>query len=152
MFVRSVIALVGVFAAAGAVAVASATATEEPPPPVPVTTPLCVDNVAPHSRLNADWRRGFRRGVLRGIAIDQGCRAGGAGRIKRVDVSISRSLGKRCQLLKPNGRLSRPTACGHLWLRARGGTRWTFRLHRRLPHGRYVIRTRAVDSAGNVEA
>jgi hypothetical protein len=34
---------------------------------------------------------------------------------------------------------------------ARGTAHWTLSLPRRLAHGTYVIRSRAIDAAGNVE-
>jgi hypothetical protein len=111
----------------------------------------CVDHVRPRSRLGVHWQRGFRRGVIRGIAIDQGCGAAGAGKVKRVSVAITRKVGKRCQSLKRNGHLGRATACRQVWLAAKGSKEWTFRLRHKLPRGTYVVGTRAVDSAGNVE-
>ena len=37
------------------------------------------------------------------------------------------------------------------YLSARGTTRWTLRLHRRLPRGKYVVWVRGIDAVGNVE-
>jgi hypothetical protein len=112
----------------------------------------CVDHVRPRSRLGVRWKQSFRRGVLRGIAIDQGCGAAGAGKVKRVSVAITRKVGKRCQPLKRNGRLGHATVCRQVWLRAKGSKKWTFRLRHQLPRGTYIVSTRAVDSAGNVES
>ena len=43
-----------------------------------------------------------RAGACRspGTASDRGCRAGGAGRVKRVRVAVARQAGKRCRFLK----------------------------------------------------
>jgi hypothetical protein len=112
----------------------------------------CVDHVRPLSRLSVSWRRGFRHGVIRGIAIDQGCGAAGAGKVKRVSVAIARKVGKRCQPLKRNGRLGRAIACKPVWLSAKGSKQWIFRLRHQLPRGKYIVNTRAVDSAGNIQA
>jgi hypothetical protein len=179
MFKRSFSALVGMLLVAGTLAVGSAMATDEPGPPAPAppgqTPPgqapptqappghgnpeaqgnpirACVDHVRPRSRWGVHWQRGFRRGVIRGIAIDQGCGAAGAGKVKRVSVAITRKVGKRCQSLKRNGRLGRATACRQIWLPAKGSKKWTFRLRHQLPRGTYVVSTRAVDSVGNIEA
>ena len=37
------------------------------------------------------------------------------------------------------------------WIVAHGTSSWSFRLPKRLPGGMYVVRTRAVDFAGNVQ-
>jgi hypothetical protein len=152
MLTRSLSALAGVLAVAGTLAVASALATDEPTPPVQGNTRACVDNMRPLSRLRVGWQSDFRRGVLRGIAIDQGCGAAGAGKVKSVSVAIARKVGKRCQHLMRNGRLDRASACtSHIWLAAKGSKSWTFRARHQLPRGRYLVRTRAIDAAGNVE-
>lgn len=152
MFIRSLSALVGVLVVAGAMAAASAMATDEPAPPAQGTPKTCVDNMRPVSRLSLSWKRGFGNGVIRGIAIDQGCGAAGAGNVRRVSVAIARKVGKRCQHLRLNGRLGPAAKCTHVWLPAKGTRNWSFRLRHRLPHGKYLVSTRAVDAAGNVQA
>jgi hypothetical protein len=152
MFTRSLSVLAGVLVVAGTLAVASALATDEPTPPVQGTTRACVDNMRPLSRLRVGWQGGFRRGVIRGIAIDQGCGAAGAGKVKSVDVAISRRVGTRCQHLRRNGKLGRASSCTtHIWLRAKGSKAWSFRLRHQLPRGKYLVSTRAIDAAGNIE-
>jgi hypothetical protein len=154
MFIRSLSALVTTLVAAGALAVASAMATDEPAPPAapsPASAKSCVDNMRPVSRLSANWRTAFRKGVVHGIAIDQGCGAAGAGKVSRVSVAIERKVGKRCQHILPSGRLGHATTCRHVWLPTKGNTNWSLRLSHKLPRGKYVVSTRAVDSAGNVE-
>jgi hypothetical protein len=152
MLTRSFSALAVALVAAATLAVASAMATDEPAPPSPTSAKPCVDNTRPVSRLSASWRTSFRKGVVRGIAIDQGCGAAGAGSLKRVSVAIERKAGKRCQHLLQNGRLGAASACSHVWLPAKGKATWSLRLRHKLPHGKYVVSTRAVDSAGNVES
>lgn len=153
MFTRSLSAVVGVLVVAGTLAVASAMATDEPAPPVQGSPRACVDNMRPLSRLGVGWQRGFRNGVLRGIAIDQGCGRGGAGKVKRVEVAVARKVGKHCEHLGRNGRLGRAGACTtHVWLAAKGSKNWNFRLRHQLPRGKYLVRTRAIDAAGNIEA
>ena len=70
-------------------------------------------------------------------------------------MSVSVALHKahhRCRFLKRNGRLTKPRPCKPArWLKATGKRMWRLRARRRLPKGRYTIRTRAVDRAGNRE-
>jgi hypothetical protein len=154
MFVRSFTALAAMFVLTLTLAATAAMATDEPAPtPQPQSQPTqCVDKTRPLSHLNVSWRRGFRSGVIRGIAIDQGCGASGAGKLRRVQVAIARKVGKRCRHLLPSGRLGRATACTHVWLNAKGTSTWSFRLRHHLPSGKYLVATRAIDAAGNVEA
>jgi hypothetical protein len=158
MFTRSLCAVGGTLAVAATLAVGSASATDEPAPPKPAPQATsapraCVDNMRPLSRLGVGWQRGVRRGVIRGIAIDQGCGASGAGKLESVFVAVSRRVGKnRCQHLLRGGRLGRATACNHVWLKAKGTKIWSFRLPHNLPRGKYLVATRAVDAAGNIEA
>jgi hypothetical protein len=150
MLTRSFFVLVTTLVAASSLAVASALATDEPPPKSG-DSQNCVDNMRPVSHLDTHWRRDFRIGVVRGIAIDSGCGPAGTGTLRRVDVAISRRAGKRCQHLLSSGRLGRATACKPLWLHAKGKSHWTFRLRHELPRGKYIVTTRAIDSAGNIE-
>ncbi len=152
MFTRSLFVAATTVAAA-TMAAAPALATDEPAPPATQPTPkACVDNVRPVSRLSGNLQASLRKGVIRGIAIDQGCGAAGAGKLRTVSVSISRRVGKRCQHLLANGRFSRAGSCAtHVYLKAKGGKTWTFRLRHKLSAGKYVVSSRAVDSAGNVE-
>jgi len=152
MFTRSLSVLAVTLVAATTLAVASAMATDEPAPPSPASAKACVDNVRPVSRLSANWKSAFRKGVIRGIAIDQGCGAAGAGKLSRVSVAIERKAGKRCQHVQRNGRLSGAGACSHVWLPTKGKASWSLHLRHKLPRGAYVVSTRAVDAAGNVES
>jgi hypothetical protein len=85
--------------------------------------------------------------ILKGTARD----AGGSG-LARVQVAVSRVQGKRTLVLR--GARFRPgtakvAARTYLPARLRNG-RWTFTIPRAWPAGRYVIRARAVDRAGNI--
>jgi hypothetical protein len=117
--------------------------------PAVVVTPG--SDAAPHSRIVAPARsvkarklKGFRgtasddRGVARvGIAlvrVKPGCRTlGSGGRFATRKLS-----GKKCVLAG--------------FLKAKGTGKWTFKLRHRLPRGRYVLYSRATDSAGHSEA
>ena len=109
----------------------------------------CADRLSPVSR----FKRGGRRvgpGVIRvgGRSRDRGC----AG-LRRVRVSVQRLLGDgRCRSLRRDGRLDRARPCRRArFLAARGLRTWTFRRRGRFAAGRYRVRVRAVDGAGNVE-
>jgi hypothetical protein len=64
---------------------------------------------------------------------------------------------KRCINLQRNGKLKRKKAgkrgrCGPArFLRAKGTTKWTYKLKRKLRKGKYVVYARAVDKAGKKE-
>jgi hypothetical protein len=151
MFRRSLF-VVATAVAATTMAVAPAMATDEPAPPSQQGVKSCVDNKRPVSRLSRNVGSTLRRGVIHGIAIDQGCGPAGTGQVRSVSVSISRRVGKRCQHLFANGRFSRAGSCAtQVWLRARGRKTWTFRVGHRLRAGKYMVSSRAVDSAGNIE-
>jgi hypothetical protein len=151
MFIRSLSAVAAAVATA-TIAAAPALATDEPAPPSKPGGTSCVDNMGPVSRVSGNARATLRHGVIHGIAIDQGCGAAGAGKVRSVSVSISRRVGTHCRHLLASGRFSRAGSCGmHVWLHASGGKTWTFRLRHKPAAGKYLIGSRAIDSAGNVE-
>jgi hypothetical protein len=116
--------------------------------PTPGAKPgACVDHVKPTSGFTAKAaRRAARKRLLRGTALDAGCG------IDKVTISVLRKHGRKCRNLTSKKRLGRRTRCSkRRWLPVRGTTRWSFRFPKKLPKGRYVIRTRAVDFAGNVQ-
>ncbi|TMK62493.1 MAG: hypothetical protein E6G53_13470 [Actinobacteria bacterium] len=127
--------------------------TGKPPPRGPSARPprrRCVDHLAPTSRLNAG-RAGVKasRGRLqiRGTARDRGC----AG-LARVSVTVALHSHHRCRFLKRSRRLGKPVKCRRIqWITARGTAHWRLLPRRRLPTGRYTIRTRARDRSANVE-
>ncbi|HEX4733058.1 MAG TPA: hypothetical protein VH247_01490 [Thermoleophilaceae bacterium] len=142
-----------------------ALATDEPPPSAPPSiapvadgTPTapatpgsgCVDTTRPTTRLKSTSRTASKRHVLRGTATDKGC---STSFIARIQVSIARRHGKRCQFVTRAARLSRKSSsCSKPhWLTAAGTASWSLRIPKRLPKGSYQVSTRAVDSAGNVE-
>lgn len=116
--------------------------------PVPGTSPgACTDHSRPTSGFTRRAaRRAGRRHILRGTARDRGCG------VDRVRISVIRKRGGLCRHLSPKGRMGRRASCSHRrWLHVKGTTRWSFRLPKRLHSGTYVIRTRAVDFAHNVQ-
>jgi hypothetical protein len=140
-----------------AAAATPALATGSPPPDgLRAAPPLaslqgllgrCADASKPSSGFGAGSAQQARRtGVLHGRAT--GSRCG----VATVTVSIARVRGKQCRLMTDRGRLSPPASCSaRRFLVASGTSDWHLELPKRLPHGSYMIRTRAVDFAGNVQ-
>jgi hypothetical protein len=112
----------------------------------------CPDRVRPHSRVTAIRRS--RRGIrARGRARDQACKHR-PGRVRSVRISLARYVpGRdRCRYLRRGGRFGRKSSCHKgKYLRARGAGRWKISIRGDLPPGRYEIRARARDRAGNRE-
>jgi hypothetical protein len=109
----------------------------------------CPDRIRPHSRVTA-IRRSRRGSVARGRARDLGCRH----RVRSVRIAVARYVQghDRCRYLRSNGRLGGRASCHRgQYLRARGTARWRFKIRGSLPPGRYEIRARARDRAGNRE-
>ena len=91
-----------------------------------------------------------RRLSLTGTASDRGCRAGGAGRVKRVRVAVARLAGKRCRFLKGKKGFTRPQRCSkRVYVTAKGTTRWRYTFRGRLAKGRYRAYVRGTDATGN---
>jgi len=145
MSTRSLLPLAAIVAAA--VAAGPAAAQSPTDNPAPGASPgACVDQSAPTSSFTTQAARRFgRKRILRGVAGDVGCG------LDRVAISVARKSGAKCRLFG-KGRLGRPMSCSRKhWVVAKGTSQWSFRLPKKLPGGRYVVRTRAVDFAGNVQ-
>jgi hypothetical protein len=118
-----------------------------------VATPAsgCNDTLAPRSRFARHGVRVSRRRRLSvtGTARDRGC----SGSVARVTVAVARrSGGGRCRYLQIGGRLGAVVRCRQpTYVPARGTSHWALRVPGRLPAGVYVVRSRAIDAAGNVE-
>jgi hypothetical protein len=73
--------------------------------------------------------------------------------VARVMVAVKRLRRSGCQNVYSTGRLSHRRSCSRThWMPATGTSAWRFDFPRDLPHGRYELRRRAVDNAGNREA
>jgi hypothetical protein len=129
------------------------------PPPAPI----CVDKLKPRSQFRRPTLRVTRDGImLRGIARDRGCGPKGRGKVEQVLMSVARRQGNksgRCRFLEagehdPKPHLGAVKSCRTprpYYARARGTNRWRFKVAVRLPAGTYTIRSRALDSAANLE-
>jgi hypothetical protein len=149
--------LIPIMSLAAALPCSAALATDSPAPaplqPAPSVVSLqsvlnkCSDATRPSSGFGPKSVRSARRTkVLRGTAHDVGCG------VAMVTVSLLRVHGKGCQPVTAKGRLGHTGACrARRFVVANGTTRWRLALPRRLPRGTYLIRTRAVDFAGNVQ-
>jgi hypothetical protein len=143
--------------ATASLAAAPALATDEPgpgtlqpAPPIPAVQQVlnkCQDLTRPTSGFGAtSARAAARTHVLRGTARDTGCG------VAMVTLSVARLHGKRCEYLTSRRKLSRAVKCGHShFLVASGTNHWSLALPRSLPRGTYLVRTRAIDFAGNVQ-
>jgi hypothetical protein len=119
----------------------------------PVHVRPCHDLARPRTFIDRDSVRTGRSGVsVSGTALDRGCGDHGAGRVARVRVSIAtRTQARgRCRFLKPGGGTTPARPCGQrVWIPARGAARWTLDYRHPLEPGRYTLRARALDAAGN---
>jgi hypothetical protein len=139
-----------------AVLAATAFATDTPPTDQPTVAPSintlqsvlnkCTDNTRPHSAISAkEAKTASHSRVLRGTARDKGCG------VALVTIAISKKHGKLCQFLTTSGRLGHARKCTPTqWLTAPGTKNWKVGLDR-LGRGRYEVRIRAIDLAGNIE-
>ena len=135
------------------------TIIDDDPPPNVGPPPPPQGNAQPDSSIDRIPRRirASRLKRFRGRASDDA----GLARVELAVLRLGRgasasAVRKRCGRLRATGRLRRvrPRAgrCRPAFvLRATGTTRWTYRLKRRLPKGRYVVYARAVDAAGVAE-
>lgn len=146
MSIRSLLPIAVVVAAAVTAGPASAQSPTDNPAPG-VQPGACTDVVKPTSSVpRAAARSAGKNRRLRGVAADVGCG------VDRVAISVQHKRGSKCQTLYGKGKILRKQVCGKKhWLMTRGTTAWSFRLSKKLPKGKYVVRTRAVDFAGNVQ-
>jgi hypothetical protein len=112
----------------------------------------CHDHWAPQTTLGRGSRF-TRRGIsLHGTARDRGCGPRARGQVARVQLAISRRIGKRCQWLQPTGGLGPISSCGRkVFVIATGTAGWRFSYTGALPRGTYAVVPRAIDAVGNVE-
>jgi len=123
----------------------------------PVALASCRDRARPTLRFGG--LRGARSTIdLRGSAADGGC-AGSVpartiarrGAVRSVRLAVSVFVRGGCRFVRADGRLTSTQSCRRpLFVTARGTTRWALRVRGTFPSGRYVVRSRVYDRAGNV--
>ena len=129
-----------------------------PPLPSPIAIP---DRTKPHARIHR-VRRVIRASKLKRFS---GTAADNSG-VAKVEIALLRRVGKTaafsrrkpsCLWLRSNrgkfkkARPRRGKCATARFLRAKGTTKWVFKLRRRLPAGSYVLYARATDTSGNRE-
>jgi 6-phosphogluconolactonase (cycloisomerase 2 family) len=129
--------------------------------PTTSTPSAAPDGSAPHARIARIPRRTRASKIrsFRGTASDAGSG------VVRVELALIRLNGKArpaatrtasCNVLTARGGLARQAAkrgvcAARRFIPANGTGRWTLKLRKPLPRGRYVLYARAIDRAGNVE-
>jgi len=125
----------------------------------PVMVASCRDRTRPTLRYGPGGIRGSSRTIdLRGTAGDGGCVGSVAahtvarrGAVRSVRFAVSLFARGGCRFVAAGGRLSSTRSCRRpLFVTARGTGRWQLRVRGRFPHGRYVVRSRVYDAAGNI--
>jgi len=125
----------------------------------PVVVASCRDRTRPTLRYALGGIRGSSRTIdLRGTAADDGCAGSVAahtvarrGAVRSVRFAVSAFTPGGCRFVGVDGRLTPTRSCRRpLFLTARGTGRWQLRVRGRFPHGRYVVRSRVYDAAGNI--
>jgi uncharacterized delta-60 repeat protein len=119
----------------------------------PVLPISAAENQPPHARMKPVKKKvpAVKLKKFSGTAAD----ADGNG-LRQVQIAVVKKVGKRCFAMKnAKGKFRRAKAkgkqCPQRWLAAKGKAKWSFRLKRELPAGRYVVFARAVDGAGLAE-
>src|SRR4051794_26255319 len=118
---------------------------------------LLADKTAPSTAISRKTSKASRsRILLRGTAADtapKGLRA----RVAKVRVAIARRTGKLCRFLSSDGTFGTKLSCHRTSYAvaqvAKPASRvhWRYLLGEKLPKGRYLAWSRAIDAAGNVE-
>jgi hypothetical protein len=124
----------------------------------------CTDTFLPRSRIARSGAHVVNgRFVFAGTAADRDCSGDGVAP-RSVKVSVARVVPPspspppghhehdRCQFLQRSGSFSTARACPLIgFLTAHGTSTWSFVHRANITPGDYLVRTRAVDRAGNVE-
>ncbi|MEV4420201.1 Ig-like domain-containing protein [Patulibacter sp. NPDC049589] len=117
-------------------------------------TGACLDRTAPRTSGVKVALKG-RKLTVSGKASDVGCvtktRSAAKGKVKSVQVSLFKAAGKSARFVRGNGKLSKPLpASSVVGLVAKGTSSWTLKPSGKLAKGRYTMKIRAYDAAGNV--
>jgi len=74
--------------------------------------------------------------------------------VSRVDVALQTKKGAKCKQLLKSGKFGKQAKCDAptSWLKAKGTTKWSYKLKKKLAKGSYTVFARATDNAGQVQA
>jgi len=116
----------------------------------------CTDRTPPVSHVVGRVRATRKQLTMHGVATDRGCGFKGAAakrRVRSMSVAIGRRLANRkCRFLRGDGKFGPQRSCLRTqYLVAKGTSSWRFTFKAKLPRGRYVVWSRGVDVANNVE-
>jgi hypothetical protein len=115
----------------------------------------CLSSNSPRTKLRSVRVR-HRRVTVRGTARDLGCAHG----IRRVQVAVAKHVvryrhgkhrikGFRCRFANRKGHFGRPVKCSHKrYVKAKGTSKWSLHLARKLRGGHYDVWARSVTRAG----
>lgn len=114
------------------------------PVPAPAPAPAPAADETPDARIGKIARRPKS---FKGTATDDKG-------VAEVEVAVQRRKGRKCTQMTAKGKFVKQAKCDAptTWLTARGTTKWTFKLRKKLKKGRYTLFARATDSAGQQQA
>jgi len=74
--------------------------------------------------------------------------------VRKVEIALQLKRGSKCKQLTRGGTFAKQAKCDAptKFLAAKGTTKWSFKLRRKLKRGGYTLFARATDSAGQVQA
>ncbi|MBJ7353557.1 MAG: hypothetical protein JHC98_01920 [Thermoleophilaceae bacterium] len=123
------------------------------PDPPPLVVPTA------HAKITSPARSTLRRSKLTRV---RGTATAVNGTVRRVEIAVLKvgpKKSKKCLWLRSNKarfssvKRSRKNGCAkQKWLKVSGTTKWTYKLKKRLPTGKYTIYARATASGGAPEA
>lgn len=109
-------------------------------------------NAAPTSKISAVARsaRASKLKSFKGTASDDS-------RVARVQISLTRKKGSKCQSMTASGGFKTTPRKGSrcvptTFVKAKGTTRWSYKLRKRLAKGSYTLYSRAIDDTGQAQA
>lgn len=75
------------------------------------------------------------------------------GKVAAVEIGlVQRGSGGKCKQLRSSGNFGQTGKCTpSTFLKAKGTSKWSFKLRKRLPKGKYVLYARAIDDKGAVQ-
>jgi hypothetical protein len=71
--------------------------------------------------------------------------------VAKVEVAVVQVKGKTCKSMRSNGSLSKTSCTAPRYVAARGTSKWSLRIRKTLPKGKYMVYARATDDAGSTQ-